>query len=93
MKRRKQWGCFLLFRFSLFVLVFAGENVPAVADGLSDLLEDSNSRKNRSGKIMEDVVEEFFKGTGYFEPGMPPCVSAIDVLLEGDMLNDVGRMA
>ena len=83
MKRRKQWGCFLLFRFSLFVLVFARENVPAVADGLSDLLEVATAK----------VVEEFFKGTGYFEPGMPPCVSAIDVLLEGDMLNDVGRMA
>lgn len=25
---------------------------------------DSNSRKNRSGKIMEDVVEEFFKLAG-----------------------------
>ena len=83
MKRRKQWGCFLLFRFSLFVLIFAGENVPAVADGLSDLLEVATAK----------VVEEFFKGTGYFEPGMPPCVSAIDVLLEGDMLNDAGRMA
>ncbi len=57
--------------------------MPAVADGLSDLLEVATAK----------VVEEFFKGTGYFEPGMPPCVSTIDVLLEGDMLNDVGRMA
>ena len=49
--------------------------MPAVADGLSDLLEVAT----------EKVVEDFFKGTGYFEPGMPPCVEI------GSIVGAVGR--
>ena len=63
-------------------MILFGEDVPAVADGLSDLFE----------VAVAEVVEEFFEGTSHFEPRVSPCVGAIDVFLEGDMLNDMSRM-
>ena len=69
--------------FVLLVFVLAGEFVPAVADGLSDLAE----------VAVAEVVEEFFEGTSDFEPRVSPCVGAVNVLFEGDMFDDMGRMA
>lgn len=67
----------------LFIFVFAGEDVPAVADGLGYLFEVATA----------EVVDEFLEGTGDFEPGMTPCVGAVDVFLEGKVLDDMGWMA
>ena len=64
------------------VFVLSCQDVPAIADGLTNLFEIAVS----------EVVEEFFEGTSHFEPRVSPCVGAIDVLLEGDVLNDMGRM-
>ena len=64
------------------IFVLTGQDVPAVADRLTDLFE----------VAIAEVVEEFLEGTPDLEPRMPPSVGAIDVLLEGDVLNDMGRM-
>ena len=64
------------------VFVLSCQDVPAIADGLTNLFE----------VAVSEVVEEFLEGTPDLEPRMPPGVGAIDVLLEGDVLNDMGRM-
>ena len=64
------------------VFVLAGQDVPAVADRLTDLFE----------VAIAEVVEEFLEGTPNLEPRMPPGVGAIDVFLESNVLNDMGRM-
>ena len=64
------------------VFVLTCQDVPAVADRLTDLFE----------VAVSEVVEEFLEGTPDLEPRMPPGVGAIDVFLEGDMLNDMSGM-
>ena len=65
------------------VFVLSCQDVPAIADGLTNLFEIAVS----------EVVEEFLERTPNLEPGMPPGVGTIDVFLESNVLNDVGRMA
>ena len=65
------------------IFIPASEFGKSVADGLPNLTEVS----------VAEVVEEFLEGTAYLEPRMSPGVGALDVLLEGEVFNDMGRMA
>ena len=60
-----------------------GEDVPAVADGLSDLFE----------VAVAEVVEEFFEGTSHFEPRVSPRVGAMDGTKNGEtfLVNSEGK--